>query len=166
MVASGAESLRAHPLLPILLRGRSPHTLVFHYIAHTPLPQQLCSALSLSLRVFSEWLNPEVGGSNGRSQGTGVGWRMRCVSLRFLLRVLEIAIAQEHLFSRLEGWHPKGRGSWLSRERHPGSNFHRWTVGCSMLLTSLFPVLLQDHRCSSYRLSSFFFFFLFFPFST
>lgn len=27
--------------------------------------------------------------------------------LRFLLGILKIAIAQEHLFSRLEGWHPK-----------------------------------------------------------
>lgn len=81
------------------------------------------------------------------------------MSLRFFLRDLEIAIAQEHLFYKLEGWHPKGRGSWLSRKHHPGSNFHGWTVGRSVLLTSLFPVLLQGHRCSSYRLSSFFFFF-------
>lgn len=27
--------------------------------------------------------------------------------LRFLLGILEIAVFQEHLFSRLEGWHPK-----------------------------------------------------------
>lgn len=30
-----------------------------------------------------------------------------CVCLKFLLGILEVAIAQEHLFSRLEGWHPK-----------------------------------------------------------
>lgn len=29
------------------------------------------------------------------------------MGLRVLLGILEIAVAQEHLLSRLEGWHPK-----------------------------------------------------------
>lgn len=53
MVASGVEFLRAHPLLLTLLRGRSPHTLVFHDIAHTPLPTaaSICPK-PLPVRVF------------------------------------------------------------------------------------------------------------------
>lgn len=46
-----------------------------------------------------------VGGGSGGAEGQELAGGGVC--LRFLLGILEIAVVQEHLFSRLEGWHPK-----------------------------------------------------------
>lgn len=46
-----------------------------------------------------------MGGGSGGAEGQELAGGGVC--LRFLLGILEIAVVQEHLFSRLEGWHPK-----------------------------------------------------------
>lgn len=107
-VTPGTELLRAHPLLT--LRGRSPHAVVFqdiaapHLTAHSSytLPQQ---PLPSSVFRVSE-------SRDGRRPWLELRDRSRLEEeevcrLRFLLGILEIAFAQEHLLSRLEGWHPK-----------------------------------------------------------
>ena len=46
-----------------------------------------------------------MGGGSGGAEGQELAGGSVC--LRFLLGILEIAVVQEHLFSRLEGWRPK-----------------------------------------------------------
>lgn len=55
------------------------------------------------------------------------------VCLRLLLGILEIASAQEHLLSRLEGWHPKV-GAVGAAESVPQIAISTGRLGLSALL--------------------------------